>query len=71
MVPFDDKSPFVTSGIRLGSSAITTRGLMEEDMQKVADLLDKVISDPENEEVLESVRLEVNEMMTVFPLFKS
>lgn len=71
MVPFDDKSPFVTSGIRLGSSAITTRGLMEEDMQKVADLLDRVISDPENEEVLEAVRLDVNDMMSVFPLFKA
>lgn len=71
MVPFDDKSPFVTSGIRLGSSAITTRGLMENDMQKVADLLDRVISDPENEETLEAVRLDVNEMMSVFPLFKA
>lgn len=71
MVPFDDKSPFVTSGIRLGSSAITSRGLMESDMQKVADLLDRVISDPENEDVLEAVRLDVNEMMSVFPLFKA
>lgn len=71
MVPFDDKSPFVTSGIRLGSSAITSRGLVEGDMVKVADLLDRVISDPENDEVLDSVRSEVNEMMSVFPLFKS
>lgn len=71
MVPFDDKSPFVTSGIRLGSSAVTSRGLMEADMLKIADLLDRVISDPENEEVLNSVKEDVNSMMSSFPLFKS
>ena len=69
MVPFDDKSPFVTSGIRLGSSAVTSRGLSEVDMVKIADLVDRVISDPENEEVLAAVKEDVNEMMENFPLF--
>ena len=49
MVPFDDKSPFVTSGIRIGTPAVTTRGLKEEDMPKIVELIDKVISSPENE----------------------
>jgi len=68
-VPFDDKSPFVTSGIRIGTPAITTRGLKETDMEKVAELIDRVISDPENEENLGKVRQEVNEMMSSLPLF--
>ena len=71
MVPFDDKSPFVTSGIRLGSSAVTTRGLLEEDMKKIADLVDRVIQDPENDSVLEAVKSDVNNLMSGFPLFKS
>lgn len=70
MVPFDDKSPFVTSGIRIGTSAITTRGLIEEDMETVVDLIDRVIVNFENEEVLEEVRDEVNELMSDLPLFK-
>ncbi len=70
MVPFDDKSPFVTSGIRLGTPAITTRGLKEADMEKVADLIDRVIRDFENEETLEAVAQDVNDMMTAYPLFK-
>lgn len=69
MVPFDDKSPFVTSGIRLGSGAITSRGLIESDMQKIADFIDRVIQDPENEDVLNAVKEEVNEMMESYPLF--
>lgn len=69
MVPFDDKSPFVTSGIRLGTPAITTRGLTESDMETIAELIDRVISDPENEASLNSIKEQVNKMMGAFPLF--
>lgn len=63
MVPFDDKSPFVTSGIRVGTPAITTRGLIEEDMETVVALIDKVLMNYTNEAVLEEVAAEVNELM--------
>jgi glycine hydroxymethyltransferase len=63
MVPFDDKSPFVTSGIRVGTPAITTRGLVEEDMEVIVNLIDKVICNHTNEAVLEEVAEQVNEMM--------
>ena len=69
MVPFDDKSPFVTSGIRLGTPAITTRGMKEEDMEAIAKLIDRVISAPEDAESLKAVKKEVNEMMSAYPLF--
>lgn len=69
MVPFDDKSPFVTSGIRIGTPAITTRGLMETEMERLAGLIDKVISDHENESVIQSVRSEVSDWMSDYPLF--
>ncbi len=69
MVPFDDKSPFVTSGIRIGTSAITTRGLVENDMLKIVELIDKVIINHENEDALSEVRSEVNEMMSQYPIF--
>ncbi|WP_298553313.1 serine hydroxymethyltransferase [uncultured Algibacter sp.] len=69
MVPFDDKSPFVTSGIRLGVSAITTRGLKEEDMGAIVELVDEVITNFENEAVLEAVKTKVNTMMKDKPLF--
>ena len=69
MVPFDDKSPFVTSGIRIGTAAITTRGLEFDSMNKVADLIDRVIQNPENEQTLSSVRSEVNVLMSHLPLF--
>lgn len=69
MVPFDDKSPFVTSGIRLGTPAITTRGLKEADMETVADLIDRVIKDAENEANLEAVAADVNALMADRPLF--
>jgi glycine hydroxymethyltransferase len=71
MVPFDDKSPFITSGIRVGSAAITTRGLKEEDMKIVVDFIDKVISNFENEAVLEEVAGKVNDLMSERPLFVS
>jgi glycine hydroxymethyltransferase len=63
MVPFDDKSPFVTSGIRVGTPAITTRGLVEEDMETVVALIDKVLMNYTNEVVIEEVAEEVNELM--------
>ncbi|HJD86428.1 MAG TPA: serine hydroxymethyltransferase [Empedobacter falsenii] len=70
MVPFDDKSPFVTSGIRLGTAAVTTRGLVEADMQTVADLVDEVLMNIDNEEVIDNVADRVNEFMSSRPLFQ-
>ena len=70
MVPFDDKSPFVTSGIRLGTAAVTTRGLVEADMQVVADFIDEVLMNIENEEIIEAVADKVNEFMGERPLFQ-
>ena len=69
MVPFDDKSPFVTSGIRVGTAAITTRGLKVEDMSAIVDLIDEVIENYENEAVLEAVKMKVNKMIKGKPLF--
>jgi len=71
MVPFDDKSPFVTSGIRLGTAAITTRGLKETDMETVVDFIDRVLVDPENEVVLAGVAREVHELMQGRALFNA
>jgi glycine hydroxymethyltransferase len=68
-VPFDDKSPFVTSGIRVGVPAITTRGMKENDMKTVVDLLDKVLMDIDNEKVLVSVREDVKSLMNNFRLY--
>ncbi|MCB0806019.1 MAG: serine hydroxymethyltransferase [Bacteroidales bacterium] len=69
MVPFDSRSPFQTSGLRVGTPAITTRGLKEEHMPAIVDFIDKVISDIDNEELIEKVKKEVNEMMGAFPMF--
>ena len=69
MVPFDDKSPFVTSGIRVGTAAITTRGLVEDDMETIVALIDKVLTDHTNEDVIEEVADEVNEMMSERAIF--
>ena len=69
MVPFDDKSPFTTSGIRLGTAAITTRGLKENDMMTIADLISEVVDNIANEEVLTSVKTKVNELMEGHALF--
>lgn len=69
MVPFDDKSPFITSGIRVGTAAITTRGLVEEDMETIVALIDKVLSDHTNEAIIEEVADEVNEMMSERAIF--
>ncbi len=70
MVPFDDKSPFVTSGIRIGTPAITTRGLMENDMDVVANLIDRSLTHHENDAEVNRIRKEVNDFMSAFPLFK-
>ncbi|MFK7782755.1 serine hydroxymethyltransferase [Psychroserpens sp.] len=69
MVPFDDKSPFVTSGIRVGTAAITTRGLKESDMEAIVAFIDEVINNSENEVKLETIAQQVNAMMSDKPLF--
>ncbi len=69
MVPFDSRSPFQTSGLRVGTPAITTRGLKEEHMSIIVDLIDEVISNINNDDVIDSVRKKVNELMEPFPLF--
>ncbi|WP_291144510.1 serine hydroxymethyltransferase [Flavobacterium sp. UBA7680] len=69
MVPFDDKSPFITSGIRVGTAAITTRGLVEKDMETIVALIDKVLTDHTNEDVIEEVAEQVNELMSERPIF--
>jgi glycine hydroxymethyltransferase len=68
MVPFDSRSPFLTSGIRVGTPAITTRGLKEEHILFIVELIDKVIMNIEDQNVIKSVKNEVNQMMANFPL---
>lgn len=70
MVPFDDKSPFVTSGMRVGTAAITSRGLVETDMEKIVDFMDTVITQHEDKQKIATVKNEINEWMGQFPLFK-
>jgi len=70
MVPFDDKSPFVTSGIRVGTAAITTRGLKEKQMEHIVELIDAVIFDPDNEPSLKKIRKKVHRLMEDFPLYR-
>lgn len=70
MVPFDDKSPFVTSGIRIGSSAMTTRGFKEADCIQIVEWIDRIIMDIDNEGVISAVKKEVNAYMERFPLYK-
>jgi len=69
MVPFDDKSPFITSGIRIGTPAITTRGLKEADMERIAFFIDNVITNIDNEVIIHDVRHEIANWMNKFPLF--
>ena len=71
MVPFDDKSPFVTSGVRFGTAAITTRGLVAADMEPIVSLIDEVIQNPEDETVLAGVGEQVHAMMAHRPLFNA
>ncbi len=68
MVPFDSRSPFQTSGIRVGTPAITTRGVKEEQIPAIVELMDKVITDPENEQLIAKVASDVEELMKDFPL---
>lgn len=69
MVPFDDRSPFQTSGIRLGTAALTTRGLKEKHIEPIVGFIDEVLSDPDSQQVINNVRKKVNDMMKEFDLF--
>lgn len=69
MVPFDSRSPFLTSGLRVGTPAVTTRGMKEDHMLIIVDLIDKVIANIDNEDVIERVGTSVNEFTKKFPLF--
>jgi len=69
MVPFDDQSPFVTSGIRIGTAAVTTRGLVESDMEQIVALIDRVIQAPEDQANIEAVASDVYDLMAHRPLF--
>ncbi|MFI5451865.1 serine hydroxymethyltransferase [Pedobacter sp. UC225_61] len=70
MVPFDDKSPFVTSGMRVGTAAITSRGFKETEMEQIVDLIDQVLTQPEDENNLQQVREKVLALVNRFPLYK-
>ena len=70
MVPFDQKSPFITSGIRIGTPAVTTRGMKEDEMKKIVELIDLTLSNPESDELLKSISNEVHELCGNFPLYK-
>jgi glycine hydroxymethyltransferase len=70
MVPFDDRSPFITSGMRIGTAAVTTRGLLESDMLRIVELIDKVLANIDHEEVILGVKKEINNWMLDYPLFK-
>jgi glycine hydroxymethyltransferase len=70
MVPFDDKSPFVTSGIRIGTPAITSRGLKEKDCLKVVEYIDAALKHKDNPKEISKLKLKINNMMSKFPLFK-
>jgi glycine hydroxymethyltransferase len=70
MVPFDDKSPFVTSGMRVGTAAITTRGMAEADMEQIVDYIDTALMNNENETMLADIRKNINTWMSKFPLYK-
>jgi glycine hydroxymethyltransferase len=69
MVPFDDKSPFITSGIRVGVTALTTRGLKNQDMENVVDWIDRILKDTDNESEIHQVKSEINQFMQSFPLY--
>lgn len=69
MVPFDERSPFVTSGMRVGTAAVTTRGMKEQDMDRIVELIDRVLRDPANGQTIREVKEEVNSWMQEFPLY--
>jgi glycine hydroxymethyltransferase len=69
MIPFDTKSPFVTSGIRIGTPAVTTRGMKEEDMKVIASFINKAITNHENDEVLAGIKKDVKNLCANYPLY--
>jgi glycine hydroxymethyltransferase len=69
MVPFDDKSPMVTSGMRVGTAAMTTRGLVETDMERIVDMIDNVLMNHDNETTIAGVKAEINGWMQQYPLY--
>jgi glycine hydroxymethyltransferase len=69
-IPYDPQKPFIASGIRLGTPALTTRGMKESEMKKIASLIDKVLSNIGNDKVYEEVKVEIKEMTGTFPLYK-
>ncbi|PRY85922.1 serine hydroxymethyltransferase [Mongoliibacter ruber] len=69
MVPFDTRSPFVTSGMRVGTAAVTTRGLKEEDMKKIVSLIDRALTNHDDDSALSQIKKEVNDWMVQFPLY--
>jgi glycine hydroxymethyltransferase len=69
MVPFDDKSPFVTSGMRLGTAAMTTRGMQENDMVKIVSMIDSILSDTNDEQNIFTIKNQINDWMHEFPLY--
>ena len=69
MIPFDERSPFITSGIRIGTPAITTRGMTQDDMVKIVTLIDTIIDNPNNEDNIVSVKAEVNDLCNSFPIY--
>ena len=71
MVPFDTQSPLITSGIRIGAPAITTRGFKEEDCSRTVEWIDRILSNADNEQIIGNVKAEINEYMKSFPLFQS
>jgi len=71
MVPFDERSPMITSGIRIGTPALTTRGMGEDEMQTIASLIDQVMRDIDNEAVIKKVKWEVSELCQNFPLYET
>ncbi len=70
MVPFDDKSPFVTSGIRVGTPAITTRGLKEKEVERIVEFIDKAICNYQNNKEMKGLRYEINSMMSKYDIFE-
>lgn len=70
MVPFDDKSPFVTSGIRIGTAAITSRGFLEKNCEQVVEWIDDILTDHQNEAKIKSIKTKINAIMEEFPLYE-
>ena len=70
MVPFDSESPFVTSGIRIGTSAITTRGITQSDIPKIVNIIDKALMSGGDEKILAEAKIETSNLMSDMPLFK-